>query len=268
MPKVTHDLNNELTVLVKTFERAPKLAFLLNSVRQTLPTVRILVADDSSDATKRANAATCPKHNAEHLVLPYDVGLSVGRNHMLERVKTPFFLLMDDDQYFGRDTDLNLGMQMLKAYGVDLVGWNVRDANGVDRRFSGNFWAMHDRLNVLNAHTIMRRPNWACPVDLVLNSFIAATKPVQDMGGWYPELKLGEHKEFFLRGLFNGLKVVYTPRICVHEQSRASDSPEYLKMRGRKEFVLKMRYAVMGVENSEIFHDRVEPIELPDPWSL
>src|SRR5947208_139 len=95
---------DEVTIAIKTFERPESLKDLLVSIRQFYPDIRIIVADDS----KKPHAPRIAKifSNVECITLPFDVGISVGRNAMLKRIKTKYFVLCDDDFLFYEQTKL------------------------------------------------------------------------------------------------------------------------------------------------------------------
>jgi hypothetical protein len=59
----------------------------------------VVVVEDSARRTKLGR-----DHRLEHVSLPFDSGLSACRNHALSLVRTPFFLLLDDDFVFDHRT--------------------------------------------------------------------------------------------------------------------------------------------------------------------
>ncbi len=82
----------KVTFIIKTHDRPQCLRKLLDSLRLYYPTTHVLVADDGELSLRTR------QHASSHIVeLPYDVGLSAARNAMLERVKTPYFVTLDDD---------------------------------------------------------------------------------------------------------------------------------------------------------------------------
>ena len=88
----------QVTVLIKTFERPKKLKGLVKSIRRRYPALKIIVVDDSREPASLSGV--------ENIVMPYDSGVSAGRNAGLERIQTPYMLCLDDDFVFNRNTDL------------------------------------------------------------------------------------------------------------------------------------------------------------------
>ena len=92
---VKESLKN-VTAIIKTFERPESLDNLIRSIRPFYPDLQIIVADDSLNPQ--------PRSDVRYLPLDHDVGLSAGRNALLASVETPYFLLLDDDLEFTKDT--------------------------------------------------------------------------------------------------------------------------------------------------------------------
>ena len=121
----------DITIIIKTFERPRSLHRLLKSIFFYYPDVKVVVADDSADPekTNREVMGRWPGKDIEYLALPYDVGLSEGRNRALARVKTPYFVLCDDDFVFDRRTNLELMKRQLEEHKVDLVAGMYFESN-------------------------------------------------------------------------------------------------------------------------------------------
>ena len=95
---------DDVTIAIKTFERPESLKDLLVSIRKFYPQTPIIVADDSKIPYTPQMARDFS--NIECISLPFDVGISVGRNAMLKRIKTKYFVLCDDDLLFYEQTML------------------------------------------------------------------------------------------------------------------------------------------------------------------
>jgi glycosyltransferase involved in cell wall biosynthesis len=90
---------NEITVGVKTFLRTPKLRMCLESLARH-PWREVIVADDGEiDAEREAMyAEAATRLPLKLLRLPFDTGLSAGRNEIVRQCATPYLLMLDDDQ--------------------------------------------------------------------------------------------------------------------------------------------------------------------------
>ena len=180
---------DSLTIIIKTFERHYVLEQLMRSIRRKYPDIAVIVANDSKK----------PYHigGVNNIILPYDVGVSVGRNEALKQVKTPYFLLLDDDFVFSRRQNLGeLVEQMDRHPEIDILGGRYIDLpifvihdfqdipihSGVEPRISIGTMIGDNRV-----------------VDKVQNYFIGRTEKVKQVG-WNESRRSGEeHTEFFTR---------------------------------------------------------------------
>jgi beta-1,4-N-acetylgalactosaminyltransferase 2 len=76
-----HDTQN-ITLLIKTFERRNCLLQLVRSIRKYYPEVRILIVDDSK------NPEIIKDKYLDYHILPFNQGISYRRNHGLRHIKT------------------------------------------------------------------------------------------------------------------------------------------------------------------------------------
>jgi len=246
----------DITILIKTFERSDCLRRLLRSIADRGYTYPVLVADDSREPYRSAVLEEFGDLIAEYLVLPFDVGLSAGRNAMLARVQTPYLLLCDDDFVFDERTDVPRMRRLLEANDLDLLGgvyydqapfswrdlvlsaarldWQrVLTLAGVEvpRRLYFNFQGCGPGKwkTVAVAYT---PPVVRC--DLASNFFLARTGRLREtVGGWDGALKVGEHRAFFLKAKHCGLRVGHTEEAGV---AHLRDLPEkYIDYRRRIE---------------------------------
>ena len=236
---------NDVSLIIKTFERPEALTRLLDSVRTLDFDGAVLVADDSKKPYRESILDTYGDLVDEYITLPFNVGLSAGRNALLDRVQTPYFVLNDDDFVYGPRTDLRWMRSQLAATDLELLGgliwepnpvrWSrlrqptlketLREAYSTARtllrnlgeaaystnRFHGHIEATEDTVTLSHDRTPNAVPFHRC--DYTLNFFMAETDAVRaKVGGWAEELKVQEHWEFFYRAKLGGLHVAYTDK--------------------------------------------------------
>jgi hypothetical protein len=73
-----------VTAVIKTFQRPRQVRRLVASMHRVQPDLDILVIDD--DRTPTAIPGT------ELLAMPFNSGISAGRNAALRQIETPYFL--------------------------------------------------------------------------------------------------------------------------------------------------------------------------------
>ena len=207
----------DFTFIVKSFERPSALAMLIASLRERYPRERVIVADDSKDRMPRYS------DDYEMIRLPFDTGLSAGRNALIAKVETPFFILLDDDFIFTEATKIERLVSIAERCGHDVVGGAVIEKGEV-RHYEGNLRQSGTTLRYVPQFREDHGSHKTC--DMVLNFFAGRTEKVKKVG-WDPDLKLAEHTDFFLRAK-GKISVAYCPTVSiVHTKERDPHYDEY-----------------------------------------
>ena len=71
------EIAQKLTVAIKTFERPELVTRAVSSLRKIHPTIPVIIADDSKEPISFDN-----DKYTESLHLPFDTGISFGRNRV------------------------------------------------------------------------------------------------------------------------------------------------------------------------------------------
>ena len=218
------DITKEITFIIKTFKRYECLDNILRSIKRFYPTAKVLIADDNHryEYDCKLYLKWKKRLDLEVIRMPYDSGLSAGRNAMVDKVKTPFILLLDDDFVFTEQTDINKFYKILKSdKEIGIVGGsciegdkevhyecNLDFNNGVLKQISdGDKWKLVDGVK-------------AKKTQCVLNFFLARKKCLKE-NPWDNNLKLAEHTDFFLRLSRTNWQVYYTPEVkIIHDRNR------------------------------------------------
>jgi hypothetical protein len=168
--------------------------------------------------------------------LPFDTGLSEGRNRLIQHVTTPYFWLLDDDFVVSGNSDPGFIVHLLETTEYDILAMK----NPVDEQrwgfdFSG--------LITVTDRVIELKPgdygdDGGCNVvDVVPNLYIARTERIRSVG-WDAQLKLGEHEDFFYRAKQMGIKVGTCPSTWVaHVPAKTAT---YNKNRARQQIFWKI----------------------------
>jgi len=253
--KENSSISDEVTIIIKTFERPHCLIRLMYSINHWAPSVPVMIADDSHVSSRQCILDNFRFNVLKYIELPFDSGLSAGRNELLKHVRTKYFLLCDDDFIFDGRTRLGEMLRLLRHHDVDLLGGECFDVaplewpiikerfhhlhlswlarlpdrwHGRPRKFSGKFETGDDG-RVLMVNCSEKKVFFRC--DYVVNFFMARTEVVQGLGGWNPALKLGEHEDFFLHCKQSGVRIGCAPGIGVRHIH--SSPPGYMLWRQR-----------------------------------
>jgi hypothetical protein len=102
-------LTDQVTIAAKTFLRPVIAARMVRSARRVFPG-RIVVADDSPEPMSPPDSLT------EIVPMPFNSGVSRGRNAAVALVRTPFVLVTDDDAVFTRGSGLANAVRYLEEH--------------------------------------------------------------------------------------------------------------------------------------------------------
>ena len=212
LPRPADDqLVAQATALIKTFERPRVLRRLLSSLQRLYPSLSIVVIDDSREPVRLEGVTT--------VVMPYDSGISAGRNEGLKHVTTKYVLVLDDDLVFYRNTRLAEALALLEQHPeIDIMGGQLVDVPFLTTRplgaIAGSIYATEAVPTVPIGSTL----HGLTVCEKVANFFLARTDRLA-LVPWDPELKRMEHADFFTRAL-GTLTTVYNPRFkCFHART-------------------------------------------------
>lgn len=221
----------DITVIVKTMDRYESLKNLVKSVFKRYPNIKIIIADDGERSCKERILNQFKGKEIEYYNLEKDIGLSAGRNFLLNKVKTKYFVLLDDDMEFDKKTDINYALRKIEEEDLDIIGGYCRNYKTINNNFdrilvffekifkyelpTNYIGTLNFKDSIFYADYIVHEfPEYKVS-DIVMNVFVAKTKAVLDIGGWDEKLKLQEHTEFFYRSKLNKLKVAFTNHLSV-----------------------------------------------------
>jgi len=201
----------QLTAIIPTRGCSKPLNRLKRSLKRAYPKLKLLTADDGMGSPAPGDGST--------VRLPAGVGRAAACNAMLARLRTPYFLLLDEQCEIGIETQIKQLLQLVAADKLDLA---AGDLVGCQKKFwffvrqhsqpgHGILELAGDQLTVQPGFRSNGEGFFWC--DMVHNFFVARTDKVRSLGGWDPELKNDEREEFFVRAHRQGLRVGIVPEV-------------------------------------------------------
>ena len=145
---ISTDINNKVTICVKTIYRSKAISKFVSDTRRILPYVTIIIADDSDDDYKIKNQksiqnASPNDPNIIYIPLPYDSGLSKGRNECVKKVKTLYTIITDDTRTINHaDSVYKLVDYLDKNREYDIITGFIPERGDIDK-FTTN-WILAD----------------------------------------------------------------------------------------------------------------------------
>jgi GT2 family glycosyltransferase len=232
-------------IIIKTFMRPACLRRLVGSIITRYPGAPLNIADDSElDEGTRSYYAELERQGHQVVLLPFNVGLSAGRNVLVDRTSRPYLLLLDDDRVFTEDTRIEALVAVLDADPSIGVAAGSSLDNGTDLiSYEHNLRVQHRLLHYypIGPETI---PIGGHPCRLAqgVHNFALFRREVFATTRWDEELKTMEHSDFFLRLSGTGWKVVHVGNVSVahfHESPPGYDAFRYDRAnneRGKKKW--------------------------------
>lgn len=233
-------------ILIKSFLRFLSLGKLVRSIIKYYPDVTVHIADDSvpeedlnlniyhqatlRDALAQREhilklVADCP--NIHFHNLPFDTGLSAGRNFLVKQVKAPYFLIMDDDFIITERTDLDkLYRVVFSQDDTVIVGGGVMDY-GRNMKLPGELVVRNEKFIRIpygeNAPKVIIEGVECISCRFVSNFFIANTELFKEHNLWWESsIKAGMEHALFFYSIPEELKIYFT-RECLIDHFPASN---------------------------------------------
>lgn len=249
--QMNHKVEDQVTVVVKTFERPDLIKRCVHSVRALHPKMPIIVADDSQETVRFEND---PCTTVLHL--PYDSGISFGRNRALEQVETPYYILIDDDHCFEADCNIDGLIELLRSTDLDIVAMRMIDyRNG--KRYSRGELVFAGTMDIEDGkfrHTVGENRGYHADhplYDLILNCYIAKKESTSSLT-FDENIKIGkEHADYFLQAKHKGLKITVAKNAYIHHRPIYTEA--YKKFRKRSADYSTYFFKKHGIISEETF---------------
>lgn len=183
-------LVDDVTVCVKTFERPETIARFVRLARKVFDG-RIVVADDSKTPWRSDDPLV------DVLALPFNTGVSHGRNAALAEVTTPYVIVADDDLIFTRAThwansivylERNPEVDAVAATLVELPKWYSLSTDDAGLR-TGHATPRIPFGTTIDGLTVQRKTP---------QIYLGRTESIRKVG-WDEDLRMVDHSDFFSR---------------------------------------------------------------------
>jgi len=250
-----------LDFLIKTFMRPNCLRRLVDSILDRYPEAHLNIADDSDpDEETLRYYSELEAEGHQVLLLPFNTGISAGRNALVAQTARPFVLLLDDDYVFTDRTRIETMLDvMLADQSLGVVGGSVLDlgtdlnAYEFELRIEGRLG--HSYPSTGTPRLIGGHP---CRDTQIVHNFALFRREVFCDTRWDEALKTSEHTDFYLRLAPTAWTVVHVPEVSV---DHFPERPEkYLPFRHNKvsDLLLHEKWRVAGwvYHHPDPVHDR------------
>lgn len=242
---------NDVSFVVKTYDRPRCLEKCLRSVRQYAPESPLIVIDDGKTPAK--DAFRVDNYTSDYHYYPQELGLSKGRNQGVQMVSTPYTFILDDDHVITDDTKLDQTVGLIREEALDVLC--VRQVHPtLDDGWWGVMYFRGTELYGRNGYH-WREQNYL-RVDAASNSFVADTQVLKD-NPWDNNLLLAEHFDFFLRLKKEGVRVGLRKACYVfHDIKEYENDQNYKPARARAREYKRVAMKKHGITKLNLFNGR------------
>lgn len=259
---------NEVDYCVTTMDRPQALERLLLSVAARDPDASIYVADQSRQFDPVAHERLAERLCAEGLQrrptihrLPFDCGVSAGRNHLIESTSGKYKLSLDDDFVFTGQTDIGAFVRLLEAHpragavgGCVTRNGQVRNVGTCFERRGASLNQLTPKASLAEYAGIQFQQTDCVPLFVLMRAELFTHLR------WDPDLKTGgQHFDFFLRMKETPYTVLYTPDVTVdHPPVEASSNYRQLRQRGEflRQMLIKHELTRLKTQSGAVFELR------------
>jgi len=225
---------NDTTIIIKTFLRVKCLERQLHSIEKWYPQIPIIICDDGEEAKKNQEyiIKKFKKLNIKYIITNNNIGLSEGRNILIDNVKTKYFVLCDDDFIFFKNTNLEIARYQLEYNNYDILGGLCLNAIRINygtkkekiqlliRKIQELFKCyrkvgyagkieLHEKRIIIDTKKLNYMSSQIYDTDICENFFIAKTEVIKKIR-WTSKLKVNEHEDFFIRAKKEKVKIGVT----------------------------------------------------------
>jgi len=214
-----------ITFCIKAFERPEAVKKLLNSIDKYYgilgKSLKIEIVDDSIKPVKPSLKI---RNQLDYFVIKFDSGSSKGRNFLLDKVDTKYFLYLDDDYVFTSKTKIEKLFDKIESFDdIDILAGSIY--NKGKRKVKSNC-CIELKNGILKR---IKKPkkiiNGVKYYDFVVNFFLAKTSKIK-LVKWDSEFKTVEHTAFFLNCYKKGLISAELEEVKINHIRPNSDKPK------------------------------------------
>lgn len=230
-----------LTAIVVSFLRPQYTIDCIKSLRETYPKINIIVGEQVKDRGTYELEYACKKYKVEYVKLPWDCGVGNSRNLLIQKVKTEFVLIGDDDFLYDKNAKIDKMLKFMLNTNFDLIGGRIIEDNVV-KNYQGTI-EINDKF--IRTRPINDNESFSdielgsdlkySQVDLTFNFFIIRKQTALKYP-WDPNIKVAwEHHHFFIILKKAECKIAYSPEpIVKHKFQNYPRTLEYQSFRSRK----------------------------------
>lgn len=219
---------------IKTLLRDQKLFCAIQAIRDTMPEVQMIIADDGEMTEEKDGIyADLEREGHKVIILPFDSGFGMKSNRIVDALERPYYLIGSDDFDF-RPSSVREGImklvEVLDCTDMDIASGRVNNSPyEFDLEFQDGGATVIER----PVHIPNNPKPWFVEVDLTVN-YGLYKKHVFEKVRWLDSVKIGgaEHSMIYILAKRAGYKTCVVLGVNINEQP-GPDSARYRQFRMR-----------------------------------
>ena len=252
-----------VTVIAHSGGRCDLLPRMMNSIQSGYPGMKGIVtcecAPDDTRCPIIPTLSNSPIPSTDWFSVPFDFGLSRGKQFLISKVATDFVLVLDDDFTLSFNTCIECLLWRLKSQvhsavlPFDIVGFPLLEDERSFGAFRGTI-RVADTKFFIEPFTHSDTPDGCVRVDICPMVFLARTERIKTFQ-WNPTLPVGEHEEFFFANKRLGIQVgVCSDSSFTHFRPDPEGmTSEYKQRRGRQKALMNSALSSSGIGQTYYF---------------
>jgi hypothetical protein len=224
---------SKVAIGIKTLLRDGALFNTIQAIRDTMPEVQMIIADDGEMTEEKDGIyADLQREGHKTIVLPFDSGFG-KKSNTIATINTRPYLLIGSDDFDFRPQSVRGGIEKM----VDVLDNALIDIAG-GRVFGPYEFFLEEKNGVVKEIPLrVDEKAWYNECDLTVNYCLIRSNILGFGSGqvhWDDDVKIGggEHGAFFIDVKRAGYKVAYVPGVQISEQKNVS-SQRYQSYRAR-----------------------------------
>jgi glycosyltransferase involved in cell wall biosynthesis len=212
-----------LTAVLITFLRPEYTKKCVDSLIKNYPGIKIVVGENGEYNEELHKFLE--ERNIRYKLFPFDSGICIARNHLVDECETDYVLVGDDDFFYTPDSKVDKMLTFMKNHKeFVLIGGRVSE-NNVIRNYQGYIKFFQDHIqytpvDLLKGDFKIDKKSGLkyLKCDLTFNYFVARVKDIKPYK-WDEKIKVAwEHSDWFIQLKHSDVPVAFSPDpVVVHK---------------------------------------------------
>lgn len=213
----------DLTAVLITFLRPEYTKKCVDSLLQNYPGINIIVGENGEYSEEMDKFLK--ERGIKYKLFPFDSGICIARNHLIDECETKYVLVGDDDFFYTPESKVDKMLDFMKGHKeFVLLGGRISEYGKI-RNYQGYIDFQKDHihytpvdLNKADFKIDKKSGLKYLKCDLTFNYFVARVKDIKELK-WDEKIKVAwEHSDWFIQLKHKNIPVAFSPDpVAIHK---------------------------------------------------